>query len=136
MRNPSRTSLFLFFLSLLLCSGFLSGCAILGGESRDFRSQAPTMPHVARGALLAPASPLSGSGKIDSEVLDVPPLLPKMVLRDTVEARNVLRVYVSLQREDTEECYRVILQALPKDDRRYQEVVAHYEKRFGEKKVR
>ena len=40
------------------------------------------------------------------------------------------------QREDTEECYRVILQALPKDDRRYQEVVAHYEKRFGEKKVR
>ncbi len=106
MRNPSRTSLFLFFLSLLLCSGFLSGCAILGGESRDFRSQAPTMPHVARGALLAPASPLSGSGKIDSEVLDVPPLLPKMVLRDTVEARNVLRVYVSLQREDTEEILR------------------------------
>lgn len=35
------------------------------------------------------------------------------------------------KREDTRECYRLILDVLPKDLARYQEVAAYYEKRFG-----
>jgi hypothetical protein len=36
--------------------------------------------------------------------------------------------------EETESGFRIIMEALPKDHPRYKEVVANYEKRFGEKK--
>lgn len=36
--------------------------------------------------------------------------------------------------EDTEECYKMILDALPKDHTRYKEVIVYYEKYFGDKK--
>lgn len=35
------------------------------------------------------------------------------------------------KREDTTECYRLIIEAFPKDHARYQEVIANYEGRFG-----
>lgn len=36
--------------------------------------------------------------------------------------------------EETEGCYKMILDTLPKDHPRYKEVVAYYEKHFGDKK--
>lgn len=38
--------------------------------------------------------------------------------------------------EGTKECYRLLIQILPRDHRLYQEVVASYEKRFGVKGLR
>lgn len=35
------------------------------------------------------------------------------------------------EKEDTRDCYGLILEVLPKDHARYQEVAAYYEKRFG-----
>lgn len=40
------------------------------------------------------------------------------------------------RREETKECYQLIIQTLPRDHRLYPEVVAFYEKRFGAKKLR
>ncbi len=36
--------------------------------------------------------------------------------------------------EETEECYKMILDTLPKDHPRYREVFAYYERHFGDKR--
>ncbi len=55
---------------------------------------------------------------------------PKSRYRD----RLVNEIIEWCKQEETKECYKLIVDTLPKDHPQYQGVVAYYESKFGEKK--